>query len=89
VYHWLSPGASECKTLSVKVIIGAAGKGLTVTASDEAVPLPHELVPFTVTAPDRADVPKFTVMLFVLLVPDAPVGSVHIYDVALVITGTV
>ncbi|MEN6352913.1 MAG: hypothetical protein ABFD02_05605, partial [Bacteroidales bacterium] len=65
--------------MSVKDITGVAGNGLTVTASDEDVPLPHELVPFTVTLPETDEELKSTVMLLVELVPVTPVGSVQVY----------
>ena len=75
--------------VSPLIVPAAAGNELTVTASDEDVPLPHELVPFTVIFPETAEELKSTVMLLVELVPVTPVGSVQVYDVAFVIAGTV
>ncbi|MPM43280.1 hypothetical protein SDC9_89953 [bioreactor metagenome] len=59
------------------IVPAAATKGVTVIASDEAAPLLQGLVPITVMLPDVAEVPKSTVMLFDVLVPVAPDGSVQ------------
>ena len=71
------------------IVPAAKGNGSTVIASVEAEPSPQEFVPFTVMSPEIAVVPKSTSMLLVVLVPVAPLGNVQIYDVALVIAGTV
>ena len=62
----------------VAVIVGVAGFTFTVIGNEETAPSPQEFVPLTVMFPEPADVPKSTVMLFVVLVPVAPVGNVHV-----------
>jgi len=67
------------------------GIGLTVIASDEAIPLPQALVPLTLILPDIAVFEKLTVIELVLApaVIVAPVGKVQLYPVAFVMAGTV
>ena len=67
----------------------AEGNVFNVIARLEDVPLPQLLVPFTVILPDIALAPKFTLIVFVVLVPVAPVGKVQMYEVALAIVGIV
>jgi len=47
------------------------------------------LCPYTSIPPETADWPKFTLIVFVVLVPVAPSGRVHTYEVAFAIAGTV
>ena len=44
----------------------------------ELIPSPHELFPLTVIFWEAAPVPKFTVILFVVLVPVASNGNVQV-----------
>jgi hypothetical protein len=46
--------------------------------SDEAIPAPQELLPYTLIAPDTDEVPKSTVIEFVELLPVTPAGKVHV-----------
>ena len=59
------------------IVPAVAGNGLTVIAFVEIPPSPHEFVPLTVIFPETAEVPKLTVIEFVVLVPVAPVGKVQ------------
>ena len=62
---------------------GVAGvAGLTVTASELADDVPQLLVAVTVMLPFCPAVPVVTDIEFVVLLPDQPVGSVHVYEVA-------
>jgi hypothetical protein len=58
------------------MVPGCAGAAEMVTARVEAVELPHALFAVTVTLPPVA--PAVVVMLFVVLVPDQPLGNVQV-----------
>ena len=70
------------------IIPATSGKGLTVIGSEVKAPSPHAFTPLTVILPEVAVGPKFTVILFVLLVPVAPMGKVQLYVEALGIKGS-
>jgi len=72
-------------------LIGSAqtGNEFKIIANEEDPPTTQSFCPYTEIFPDVAIDPKFTVILLVVLVPFAPVGKVHVYEVALVIAGTV
>ena len=59
-----------------------AGSGFTVIDSVEVVPFPQALFPFTVMFPEVDEVPKSTTILSLVLVPVAPAGNTHTYEVA-------
>lgn len=50
---------------------------LTMITFVETAPSPQLFLPKTVISPDTAEVPKETVMLLVVLDPEAPEGRVH------------
>ena len=78
------------QTVVVPAIVPAtAGSGFTVIDSVEVVPFPQALFPFTVMFPEVDEVPKFTIMVSLVLEPLALVGKVQIYEVELEIAGTV
>ena len=54
----------------------------TVTGSEETGPSPQPFDPLIVMFPEIAEVPKFTVMLLVVLFPVDPCGRFQIYEVA-------
>jgi hypothetical protein len=73
------------------VTTGLAGIGFTVTAKlGDTIPFPQELVPITVMIPEAAVGVKSTVMERVFAPPTifTPVGTVHVYPVALAIEVT-
>lgn len=71
------------------MIPAASGNGFTETAFVETAPSPQSFLPRTVMSPETAELAYETVMLFVVLDPVAPSGSIQTYDVAFSMAGTV
>ena len=86
VMLYINPEIPEHTGVVPVIVPGVAGvPALTVTANVCAALVPQELVAVTVMFPFCPALPEETVIEFVPLpdVIDHPVGTVHVYDVAL------